>query len=189
MAENEFDAIRNIERLFKQKSLLDIAIEVEKFFDDNNIYVYPNWFDGELVDGPNISRYWVTLTLKYAYKKMPDPMGARILHDVGVKVKYIKDIIMQPIKIEKPSDYRPNSKKPKLLPQKVWYIELKIPRRFIDDIDYNELEEIDDEVDIDDIESATDQGLDTQKDSTPKGDSEEEQNQSDELQQQDNDNV
>ena len=156
---SEFDTIKNIERLFKQKTLLDIALEVEKFLDFMNIYVFPNWLDGELVDGPNVGRYWITVTLRYEYKKMPDPMAARIMHDVGVKVDYKKDIMMEPIKIKNPEDFRPNSKKPKLLPKKIWHVELKIPRRFIDDIDYNDLEEIDDEIDVDDISDAADQGI------------------------------
>ena len=139
MPEVNFDAVRNIEKLFKQKTLLDVAIEVEKFLDFMNIYVYPNWFEGELVDGPIVSRYWVTITLRYEYKKMPDPMAARIMHDVGVLVNYKKDVIMEPIKIKGPEDFRPNSKKPKLLPKPIWHVELKIPRRFIDDIDYNDL--------------------------------------------------
>src|SRR5579863_3903911 len=100
MPEVNFDAVRNIEKLFKQKTLLDVAIEVEKFLDFMNIYVYPNWFEGELVDGPIVSRYWVTITLRYEYKKMPDPMAARIMHDVGVLVNYKKDVIMEPIKIK-----------------------------------------------------------------------------------------
>lgn len=160
MSEQNFDALRNIEKLFKQKTLLDVAIEVEKFLDFLNIWVFLNWFDGEIVDGPNVGRYWITLTLKYDYKKMPDPMGARILHDVGVKVNYIKDIEMDPIKIQGPEDFRPNSKKPKLEPKKIWFVELKIPRRFIDDVDYNDLEDIDDDVDADTVKDAADDGLD-----------------------------
>lgn len=169
---SDFDSIRNIEKLFKQKTLLDIAIEIEKFFDFMNLYVYPNWFLGELVDGPNVGRYWITLTLKYDYKKMPDPMGARILHDVGVIVNYKKDVEMEPIKIEGPEDFRPNSKKPKLMPKDIWYVEMRIPRRFVDDIDYNDLEDVDDEVDVDDVTDATDHGLDAE-DATKTGAQEE----------------
>jgi len=159
----DFDNVKNIQKLFNQKSLLDIAIEVEKFLDYMNIYVYPNWREGEIVDGPNVGRYFITTTLKYDYEKMPDPMGARILHDIGVKVKYTKDVEMDPIKVKSPNDFRPNSKKPKLMPKKIWYIEIKIPRRFIDEIDYTELEDMDDEIDVQDVQDATDSGLANQE--------------------------
>lgn len=159
----EYDAVRNLQRLFTQKSILDIALEVIGLLDMMEIFVYAHWIDGEIVDGPNVSRYWVKLTLKYPYKKMPDPMGARVLHDIGVKVNYKKDITMEPIKINSPADFRPQSKKPKLLPDPCWYIELKIPRRFIDEIDYNDIDQYDEDeqdgINMKDVVKATDQGL------------------------------
>lgn len=157
----DIDTIKNTQKLFKQKSLLDVALEVEKFLDFMNIYVYPNWFEGELVVGPLVGRYWITVVLCYDFNKMPDPAGARVLHDVGVKCDYKKDVMMVPIKIETPNDFRPNSKKPKLEPKKVWHVELKIPRRFIDEIDFSDLEELDDEVDVNAVSDATDQDMNT----------------------------
>lgn len=162
----DIDTIKNTQKLFKQKSLLNVALEVEKFLDFMNIYVYPSWFDGELVEGPTINRYWITVILRYDLKNMPDPMGARILHDVGVKVNYHKDVIMVPVDIETPNDFRPNSKKPKLEPKQIWHVELKIPRRFIDEIDYNDLEDMDDEVDVDAVSDATDQDMNAPVDDT-----------------------
>jgi hypothetical protein len=156
---SEFDHVKNIQKMFDQKSLLDVAIEVEKFLDFMNLYVYPNWFAGEIVDGPNVGRYWITLTLRYDFKKMPDPMGARILHDVGVKVNFRQSVEMDPIEVKSPNDFRANSKKPKLEPKKIWYVELKVPRRFIDEIDYNDLEDVEDEVEVDDIADANDKGI------------------------------
>lgn len=153
------DTIKNTQKLFKQKSLLDVALEVEKFLDFMNLYVFPHWQEGELVQGPDISRYWITIVLRYDFNQMPDPMGARVLHDVGVKCEYNKDVVMVPVDIKTPNDFRPGSKKPKLVPKQIWHVELKIPRRFIDEIDYNDLEDLDDEVDIDAVSDATDQSM------------------------------
>lgn len=155
----DFNKVKNLKKLFDQKSLLDTAIEMEKFLDFLNIYVYPNWDLGEIVDGPNVSRYWVSMVLRYDFKKMPDPMGARVLHDVGVKVDFKEATEMNPVEVETPDDFRPNSKKPKLKPEKVWHVEIKIPRKFIDEIDYSDLESIDDEVDVDDVSDAVDSGI------------------------------
>ena len=146
-----FDKDKTIRNLFKQKSLLDIALEIENFLDFMNIFVFEGWLDGELVDGPQVSRYWITSTWRFDYKKMPDPMAARILHDVGVIVNFEKAEVMEPIEVKSPADYRPGTKVPKLRPVPVWHVEIKLPRRFVDDIDYNELDEIDDEVDVDSI--------------------------------------
>ena len=39
----------------------------------------PNWFKGEIVEGPEIEKYWVTVTLMYPHKLMPTPGAERIL--------------------------------------------------------------------------------------------------------------
>ena len=160
----EINHAKNTAKLFQQSSLLDVLIEVEGFLDFLDLYVYPNWYLGQVVDGPRISRYWITVTLQYDFKKMPDPMGARVLHDVGVKVHYIKHTTMEPIEIKTPADFRDNSKKPKLEPKKFWLVELKIPRKLIDDLNYNDLEDIDEDdvgadVDIEDVSDAADEGI------------------------------
>lgn len=153
------DNIPALKRLFKQKSLLEIAIQVEKFLDSMNVFVYPNWFDGELVVGPNLQRYWVTVSFKYDYEKMPDPRAAKILAKVGVRCKYIKETEQVPVEVKTQADYRPGINKPKLENKDVWLVELKIPRRFLDEDSLDDLETIDDEVDVDDIGDAVDDGL------------------------------
>jgi len=150
------DEIKNIKRLMKQKSLLDIAIEVEDFLDSMNLYVYPNWFSGQIVSGPDISRYWVTIILKYPYVDMPDPAGALVLNKVGVVVKFDKDVEHDPIYVQTPNDYRPGTKKPKLEPKKIWLVTLQIPRRVIDEADIDDLDLVSDDINIDDVVDADD---------------------------------
>jgi hypothetical protein len=162
--------MNTLKRLFKQKSLLDVAIQVEGFLDDLNIYAYPNWFDGQIVGGPNISRYWVQILLKYPYKSMPDPNAAKVLAKVGVKCKFIKDTQKVPVKVEDRMDYRPGTKKPKLKEEKIWIIELKIPRRFLDEAELEDLEVVDDEVDVNTVSDAVDQGIDKQTGTKDAGD-------------------
>ena len=153
------DSITNIKRLFNRKSLLDVLVQVEKFLDSMNIYVYPNWYEGEIVAGPEIKRYWVTVVLKFDYNSMPDPSGAAVLSQIGVLPKYDKITEKIPVKIQSPDDYRPGTKKPKLEEKDFWYVTLKIPRRVIDEADLDDLEVISNEIDIDDISDADDKGF------------------------------
>jgi hypothetical protein len=68
MADDDF-----IKRLSDSSSLTDILIQMESFLDELDTYAFKNWFEGEIVDGPNIERHWVSMTLQYDYKQMPDP--------------------------------------------------------------------------------------------------------------------
>src|SRR5690606_6033553 len=124
------------------------------------LYVYPNWFKGEIIEGPIVSRYWVTIKLRYNYKEMPDPKGAVVLSKVGVIVEFAKESEGIPVQIKSPDDYEPGTKKPKIEDCPIWIVTLQIPRRVIDEADLDDLELLSDEVDIDDIADASDEGLD-----------------------------
>lgn len=156
------DSYRVLQKLFDRKSLLDLLIQVEKFLDSMNLYAYANWFKGEIVEGPQLSRYWISLGIKYPRSQMPDPDGAKVLSKVGVKVKYHKTVEKVPVTIKEPEDYREGSRKPKLESVPVWIVRIKVPRKFIDEVDLEDLQIYDDEVDIEDITDAKDKGLNEQ---------------------------
>ena len=59
--------VDNHYKVHKSASLLDILIEFDQFLDDLNVYSYQNWFDGEVVDGPHLTRYWCEISLMYPY--------------------------------------------------------------------------------------------------------------------------
>lgn len=153
-----------VNKLNDSKSLTDVLIQMESFMDDLDLYVYKNWFDGEIVDGPNIKRYWVSLILKYPFKNMPDPEGGLRLIKHGAKVSYKKAYEELPGPITDPSDYREGSKKPKMQKEQVWLVEIQIPRRFIDELDDSDLELYADEIDVDDVSDARDDDIDAGSD-------------------------
>ena len=126
-------------RLSDSDSLTDVLIQMEDFMDSLDLYVFKNWFEGEIVDGPEIRRYWVSMTLKYAYKQMPDPAGAERLIRHGVKVSYRKAKEEAPVEVKSEDDLEPNNK-PKMTKQDVWLVEVQIPRRFIEELDDSDLE-------------------------------------------------
>lgn len=141
-----------IKRLSDSASLTDILIQVEDWLDSLDIYVFKNWFEGEIADGPTIERHWVSIILKYPYDEMPDPEGGIRLLKYGAKVMFKKtqeedteDQKQEDIKdlerhAENSQDIEFHSHS-RTAPQlkEVWLVEIKIPRHFID-----ELEQMDD---------------------------------------------
>ena len=72
----EYDVRGTVQKLFDDSGLMDILLGVEEYFDNADLYVFQGWIDGEIVEGPVVSKYWVEVTLKYDLDKMPDPRGA-----------------------------------------------------------------------------------------------------------------
>ncbi|AXC39154.1 UNVERIFIED_ORG: hypothetical protein [Escherichia phage CMSTMSU] len=54
-----------VQQLYDNSGMLDILLAVEKYFDDNDLYAYHGIIEGELVEGPIVSKYWCTVTFKY----------------------------------------------------------------------------------------------------------------------------
>lgn len=148
-------------RLSDSESLTDVLIQMEDFMDSLDIYVFKNWFEGEIVQGPEIRRYWVSMTLKYAYEEMPDPAGAERLLQHGAKVAYRKAKDSAPVEVESQEDLLPNNK-PKMENNEIWLVDVQIPRRFIEELDDSDLElHADDElVDVEDVSDARDEDID-----------------------------
>lgn len=148
-------------RLNSSTSLTNVLIQIEDFMDSLDLYVFKNWIKGEVVDGPNIRRYWVSMTLKYDYKDMPDPQGALRLTKHGAKVFFKEAKEEKPIVIDSYDDFRPNTKKPKMKLEKIWLIEIQVPRKFIEELDDGDLEYYDSsEIDSEDVSDARDENID-----------------------------
>lgn len=142
-------------------SLLNILIQMEDFLDSLDLYVYKNWEEGIVVDGPNIERYWVSMVLKYDYHKMPDPNGALRLTKHGAKVYFEKAKEEIPVEVKSPSDFRNGTKKPKMQQIDIWLVTIVVPKKYIEELDAGDLEyNIDEEeVDIDSVKDARDDNI------------------------------
>lgn len=152
---------RHAKRLHKHTNLTDILIQIEDFFDGLDLYVFKNWFNGEIFKGPEIRRYWVDLTLLYPYEEMPDPQGAVRLQKHGADVYFEKELRETTLDIDSSSDYRENRKgKPKVVEEPVWLVHISIPRKFIEELDDDDLELYDDDVNTDDVSDARDENID-----------------------------
>ena len=166
MPETETDVVK---RLSDTDNLLDIMIQLEDYLDGLDIYVFNHWITGEIVSGPWVKRHWVVLTLKYPYKDMPDPQGGLRLLKYGTRVEYEKMKEEVSVEVKTPDDLDPNTKKPKTKKVTIWLVHLKIPRRFIKELDTEDLTLYDEELDIDDVTDARDTGVDEESGLTDEG--------------------
>ena len=152
-----------IKRLSDSEDLIDIMMDVEDYLDGNNIYAFANWIHGELVGGPFIKKYWITVIFKWSYEKMPDPRAARRLLAQGTQVAFEKAFENESVKVRTPADYQPGTKKPRLRRVPVWLVTIKIPRRFVQNLNQEVLDLYDQDVDIETIEKARPQELEQQQ--------------------------
>jgi hypothetical protein len=126
-----YDIIKNVEGIYESTTSFQVLKDFERVLDELDLYVYANWQDGELADGPKIDRHWITCKFFWPRAKMPDPMGGKRLLDYDCKVSYEKTYIIKPRKIRKPSDIRPGTKKGKLDKMPIWIVEIMMPKKLI----------------------------------------------------------
>jgi hypothetical protein len=151
-----------LDDVYSRENVLDILVEFERVFDQLDIYVYKNWLKGEIVEGPIIDRYWVTVTLMYPYKMMPDPEGAMRLIDHGCKVWFGEDTLNHVAKITGVESYATNEEgrtTSKLIKSPVWLVKVTMPRHFIDDDQLTKADIDGNNINADDLSDAYDENL------------------------------
>lgn len=156
---NQDDILDNLRDVNKNNSLLDILLEFEKVLEDTGVYAYKNWDLGEIVEGPNLSRYWLHVKLMYPYKGMPDPKAGIRLEKIGCEIKFNKGTLKTPIIPQSPDDLD-NEGMPKLKSDAIWMIDIWMPRKFIDNFTDEKIKIGSEEVDVTDLNDAYTSGLD-----------------------------
>lgn len=155
------DAIQNTKTIYLSDSSLNVLLDFERVIDELDLYAFEHWEKGELVEGPTIEKYWVSCKFMWPRKMMPDPRGAERLIPYGCKISYEKTSIDIPTKIEEPDDFRPDgSRKGKLVTVPVWVVSIKMPKELIADIEQGSLEIAGEDIDIEDVQNAYQQGID-----------------------------
>lgn len=129
----------DLENLQDNEYLLDLLVQMEDVLDSLDLYVFENWSKGEVVEGPVVRRYWLSMTLEYPYDEMPDPKAGFRLLKHGVRLDFEK------------SNRGEN---------KVWFVKVSIPRRLCAEMTGAQLDFYDEEVDQDTVIDAQDSGLD-----------------------------
>jgi hypothetical protein len=155
------DVIENTKEIFMTDSSLDTLCDFERVLDELDTYVFAHWKEGELVEGPIYEKYFVTCTFMWPYKLMPDPRGGERLLDYDCEVYYSKDMLEYPIKVEKPEDFVPGTKMPKMKKTPVWLVKIVMPKKLMQEIQQGSLELEGETLDLEDIETAYEEGNDT----------------------------
>ena len=153
----------NIKNIYMSEGSLLTLLDFERVLDELDLYAFANWEIGELVAGPDISKYRVACTFLWPERLMPDPRGARRLLPFDCDVKYKKTTMKVPVKIEDPSDYRPGTHKAKIIEKKVWLVEITMPKSLMSDIRTGSVELEDQDIDLQDLDDAYEQDLDKQE--------------------------
>lgn len=130
--------------------LLDLLLQVEDVLDSLDLYVFKNWFKGEVVEGPIVHRYWMSISLRYPIEKMPDPRGAKRMLKQDILTFYSKVVVSDNEETDNKTEQDPTH----------WVVEIRVPRRLVADINAAELDFYDDdEIDIEDVQDAQDSGI------------------------------
>jgi hypothetical protein len=148
---DELDVIKNIESIYESNTAFNVLKDFERVLDELDLYVYKNWEDGELAEGPKIDRHWVSAKFFWPKEKMPDPAGGKRLLDYDCKVGYLESSMIKPRKIVNPDDIRPGTKKGKLDKHPIWIVEVRMPKKLLADLYGATL----DDLDIKEIEGTT----------------------------------
>ena len=80
------DIIRNVQSLYALGPTLGILKDFERVLDELDVYVFDNWPEGELLEGPIDARHFVTCSFMWPEEKMPDPSGGKRLLDRGFRM-------------------------------------------------------------------------------------------------------
>ena len=168
--------LNNLRANTSRDSALEMLMDFERVMDNANIYAYKNWMEGEIVEGPHIDRYWVTVTLMYYKNQMPDPEGAMRLTKNGCKVYFAEEEYITAARLRSPDDSvgqdgadgkRPGQTRAKRVIKPVWLVTIVMPRKYMNDVEAAKLRVDDQGIDSNAVEqaytdeiSAADEGLD-----------------------------
>jgi hypothetical protein len=136
------DIISNIEQIYGSNNSLQLLKDFERVLDELDVYVFDSWIDGELVEGPKESRYYVECTFMWPYDQLPEPAGGKRLTEYGCRVQVAESKIASVRKIKQPDDIRPGTRKGKIDHKDIWMIKISMPKKLMSDINrgYTELD-------------------------------------------------
>lgn len=161
--EDYWQVADNIRDIYMSEGTITTLLDFERVLDEVDVYAFKNWEIGELVAGPEISKYRVACTFMWPEKLMPDPRGGRRLLPFDCEVSYRKVDMKIPIKITDPSDYREGTKKARIVEKPVWLVEIVMPKSLMSDIRTGSIEMEDQDIDLEELDQAYEQDLDKEE--------------------------
>jgi hypothetical protein len=161
--EDYWQVADNIRDIYMSEGTITTLLDFERVLDEVDVYAFKNWEIGELVAGPEITKYRVACTFMWPEKLMPDPRGGRRLLPFDCEVSYRKVEMKIPIKITDPSDYREGTKKARIIEKPVWLVEIVMPKSLMSDIRTGSIEMEDQDIDLEELDQAYEQDLDKEE--------------------------
>lgn len=158
-----WNVAKNIKDLYISEGSISSLMDFERVLDELDLYAFKNWILGELIQGPDVGRYTVSCTFMWPQNLMPDPRGGARLLPFDCTVKYKKQKITIPIKIENPSDYQPGTHKARLIEKPVWLVEITMPKDLMNEIRTGSIEFENETVDLQDIDASYEEDLDMEE--------------------------
>lgn len=132
------ETIDVIQDLYDKDGFLDILLEVEKYFDNMDLYAYTNWINGIVVEGPIVEKYWVTVILKYTKDIFPDVRGLLLFENTDTKIQIKRDFEKYPIPDPRSENEMSilstgsgSVKKPKEIIEPILLVKFQIPRTLV----------------------------------------------------------
>ena len=152
----------DLKKINDSPHLLDILVQMEDVLDSLDLYVFPNWMKGIVIEGPTVRRYWFDFTLRYLIKDLPDPRGAMRLLKHNIRVDFSK-VTVEDEKtgseaVETDEDGNPVENAEPTGPTH-WDVKISIPRKLISDMNAAELDFYDEDIEIEDVQDAQDAGM------------------------------
>ena len=152
--EDYWQVAKNIKDIYLSEGSLLTLLDFERVLDSLDLYAFKNWDIGELVQGPNVSKYKVACVFMWPENLMPDPRGGRRLLPFDCEVKFKKTNMKMPIKIEDPTDYAPGTKIARIIEKRIWLVEITMPKNLMSDIRTGSIELEEQELDLSELDNA-----------------------------------
>jgi hypothetical protein len=158
-----WNVANTIKNLYLSDGSIVALLDFERVLDQIDLYAFKNWELGELVQGPEIGRYTVTCTFLWLKENMPDPSGAKRLLPFDCTVKYKLTSMEVPTKIKSYDDFKPGTKKPKLIEKDIWLVEITMPKDLISDVHTGSVELEGQDIDLEELNMAYEKDLDQEE--------------------------
>jgi hypothetical protein len=146
--------VDNVQGIMTSDGTMSTLLDFERVLDEADVYAFKNWELGELVDGPNVTRYEVTCTFMWPQKLMPDPRAGKRLITLGCDIKLKKTSVKMPIKVESEDDFNSGTHYPKLVERPIWLVNITIPKDLMNDIREGSVDIADQSIDLEDLDDA-----------------------------------
>jgi len=152
--------IDTIKGIYTSDGSINTLLDFERVLDESDLYAFKNWILGELVEGPNTTKYSVACIFMYPEKLMPNPKGGKRLTHLGCRIHFKKTTIKVPIKLESSEDFKPGTHYPKMVDKSVWLVRIEIPRELMNDIREGSIDLAGQTLDLDELDDAYEDDLD-----------------------------